>query len=988
MSADPGIQALLGYPPGDFLDGRIALLSRLHPDDLDVAEARFAATCIHPGGFNIRMRQADGRIRCLRGESTALAGGLIELVLQDAKSLRQETGAMTADFTAMMENTDDFIYFKDRNHVFTGASQTLVAITRPAEHWRDLIGQTDYDVFPEAYADHYYRLEKQVFAGLPVAREIQEYRANDGRIGWVDNRKYPIRDADGTIIGLFGIARDITDKLAAEQALRRQRETLQLILDYAPIGIWLQDAKGKLAFVNQPFCQAMGISEAAFLAVPHYGELIPEAFRRQCLDSDAKALAGTGISETHQRLPFVDGRIHDLRVIKAVKRDEQGRPDALVGLSLDITDELERQRALRESEARFRTIFEQVPAISVQGYDRDRRVIFWNPASEKLYGYTEAQALGRQLEDLIIPEPMRAEVIRLTTAWAAGGPAIPAGKLTLRHADGRPVEVYSSHVMLHNAEGEPEMYCIDIDLSDLSRAEAALRVSEERLRLALAASNQAWFDVELPSGRVTISPEYPRMIGHDPEHFESSLENWLAHVHPDDRDAVMAAFDACIRMGGPNAIEYRRRTAAGEWKWIRSIGKIVAWSPDGRAARMVGIHADITRLKEHEQQLEHIAHYDALTGLPNRILLSDRLHLAMAQAARRGQKLAVAYIDLDGFKAINDRHGHAAGDQLLLAVATAMKQSLREGDTLARLGGDEFVAVLIDLQDIEASVPLLGRLLAAAARPAQVDELRLQISASLGVTFYPQAEEVDADQLLRQADQAMYQSKLAGKNRYHIFDAEEDRSVRSHHESIERIRLALQRQEFVLYFQPKVNMRTGALVGAEALIRWRHPDRGLLPPALFLPVIENHALAVALGEWVIDSALSQIASWRADGLDIPVSVNIAAHHLLQADFVERLRGLLAAHPDLDPTRLELEVLETSALEDLALAAQVLDACRAIGVRFALDDFGTGYSSLTYLKRLAVAQIKIDRSFVRDLLDNPDDQAILEGVLGLARVFRR
>jgi diguanylate cyclase (GGDEF)-like protein/PAS domain S-box-containing protein len=406
----------------------------------------------------------------------------------------------------------------------------------------------------------------------------------------------------------------------------------------------------------------------------------------------------------------------------------------------------------------------------------------------------------------------------------------------------------------------------------------------------------------------------------------------------------------------------------------------------GGTQHYVSLFSDITALKEHQRQLEHIAHYDALTTLPNRVLLSFRLLQAMAQTKRRAQRLAVAYLDLDGFKAINDTHGHEAGDQLLMIVAGRMKQSLREGDTLARLGGDEFVAVLVDLGDEMGSVPMLNRLLMAAAQPVPVDGLTLQVSASIGVTFYPQSEEVDADQLLRQADQSMYQAKLTGKNRYCFFDAEQDQSLRGHHANLERIRQALAEREFILHYQPKVNMRSGAVIGVEALIRWQHPERGLLAPALFLPTIEDHPLAIDLGEWVIETALTQMDDWRAGGLNLPVSVNIGARQLRQTDFVESLRARLLAHPDIVPNDLELEVLETSAQEDLTRVSTVIDACREIGVLCALDDFGTGYSSLTYLKRLAVSLLKIDQSFVRDMLHDPEDLAIVESVLGLAAAF--
>lgn len=408
----------------------------------------------------------------------------------------------------------------------------------------------------------------------------------------------------------------------------------------------------------------------------------------------------------------------------------------------------------------------------------------------------------------------------------------------------------------------------------------------------------------------------------------------------------------------------------------------------GQAQHYVALFSDITSLKEHHNRLEHIAHYDALTKLPNRVLLGDRLYQAMTQMQRRGLRLAVAYLDLDGFKAVNDQHGHRVGDRLLANIAAKMKQALREGDTIARLGGDEFVAILTDLPDVKSCAPILSRLLTAAAESIQIGPYSLQVSASIGVTYFPQKEEVDADQLLRQADQAMYQAKLIGKNRYQVFDIERDRNLRDHHESLQLIRHALAKGEFLLYYQPKVNLRLGTLIGAEALIRWQHPERGLLLPASFLPTTEHHPLAGDLGDWVIHTALDQVERWRPQGLDIPVSVNLSTHQLQQADFVEHLQRLLAAHPGVAPASLELEIMEASAAADLAQVSQVIQACHRIGVTLALDDFGTGYSSLHQLKILAVDQLKIDQSFVRNMLDSPDDLAILKGVLGLATAFHR
>ena len=432
--------------------------------------------------------------------------------------------------------------------------------------------------------------------------------------------------------------------------------------------------------------------------------------------------------------------------------------------------------------------------------------------------------------------------------------------------------------------------------------------------------------------------------------------------------------------------ELRDQGPNGEARWSR-LNALPRFDAAGQFLGYRGTGSDITLIREYAQQLERMAHFDALTGLPNRVLLNDRLHQAMLQSQRRNHSVAVAYLDLDGFKAVNDLHGHDVGDLLLIQVAQRMKMALREGDTLARIGGDEFIAVLVDLERPRDFEPVLARLLQAAAEPFRHGESQLHVSASIGLTVFP-LDDADADQLVRHADQAMYQAKQAGRNRYHLFDLAEDAAAQGRRKSLEEIHQGLLNSQFVLYFQPKVNMQTGALVGAEALVRWLHPQRGLVPPALFLPQIEDHPMALDLGDWVLRSALSQMSRWRAEGLALPVSVNVGARQLQQSDFGERLGKLLAEFPDVPSNSLELEILETSALADIEPISRVMEECRHMGVHFALDDFGTGYSSLTYLKRLPAEVLKIDRSFVNDMLVNPDDMAIVSGVIGLARAFQR
>ena len=545
-----------------------------------------------------------------------------------------------------------------------------------------------------------------------------------------------------------------------------------------------------------------------------------------------------------------------------------------------------------------------------------------------------------------------------------------------------PIQFSVSYPLVKGMEG---VICLlATDLSEINE----FKRNEQELKLAASVfthANEGILITDAHGQIIDVNDAFTRITSYSRDE--------VLGLHPEilssgrqDQEFFTAMWRDLIEKGHWYGEIWNRRKNGEVYAEMLSIS--ASYDNDGHVMHYVGLFSDITALKEHEKQLERIAHNDALTNLPNRVLLADRMQQGMIQSLRRGKVLAVALLDLDGFKAINDSHGHEVGDKLLVHLSSQMKIALREGDTLARVGGDEFVALLLDLDSIDACEPTLNRLLAAAANPMRIGDLVLHVTASLGVTFYPQGVDIEADQLLRQADQAMYLAKIAGKNRFHVFDPESDITLRSFHESVDRIQRALVKREFVLYYQPKVNMRTGKVIGAEALIRWQHPEKGLLLPAEFLPLIEDHPMAEDLGEWVVDTALGQIEMWSVAGRSVPVSVNIGARQLQQPDFADRLRILLAAHPKVNPNHLEMEVLETSALQDLIRVSHVVEECRALGVLFALDDFGTGYSSLTYLKRLPVKWLKIDQSFVRDMLGDPDDLSILTGVLGLALAFRR
>lgn len=408
---------------------------------------------------------------------------------------------------------------------------------------------------------------------------------------------------------------------------------------------------------------------------------------------------------------------------------------------------------------------------------------------------------------------------------------------------------------------------------------------------------------------------------------------------------------------------------------------------NGTVMGCVLVFRDVSEKRRLMQEITWQAGHDVLTGLANRAALAEQFSVAIELARRQQKWLAVCLIDLDHFQNINHTYGHDFADKLLQQVARRLESNAGSQHYVARLGGDEFVVLLQNQHDVAGVELNLALLLAELAQAYELEQHSIKLSASIGVAIYPR-DDVNADTLLRCADQAMYQAKLSGRDQFHLFDAEQDQQLRTHHNQRARVRQALQHGEMRLYFQPKVNMRLGKVVGMEALLRWQHPEQGIVGPLQFLPLVEHTDLIIDIGDWVLHQAMEQLRLWSTNHPDWMISVNIAARHFQCADFVERLQKILAAYPDVAPERLEIEILESAAIQDIQHVREVMLACQKIGVSFALDDFGTGYSSLSYLKRLPAETLKIDQSFVREMLDDKDNLAVISAVIGLAGAFNR
>ena len=409
---------------------------------------------------------------------------------------------------------------------------------------------------------------------------------------------------------------------------------------------------------------------------------------------------------------------------------------------------------------------------------------------------------------------------------------------------------------------------------------------------------------------------------------------------------------------------------------------------DNNPTHYVAIFTDISEIKKQQKQLEVLAYYDPLTRLPNRTLFADRFTISALKCKRNNCQLAICFLDLDDFKPVNDKYGHDIGDLLLISVSERITSILRETDSISRQGGDEFILLLGDVQNTNQVEKLMDRLLYCVTQPYFIEGQYISISVSAGITLYP-SDDSDLDTLIRHADQAMYKAKLEGKRNYNFYNIEEDqKTIRKHHH-LQEIKDALTHEEFILYFQPKINMETGDVYGVEALIRWNKPKIGIVPPLEFLTVIEGTELDIQLGEWVINNALKQANEWLQQGISLELSINISPYHLLSDVFFSQLEKALKCYPKVKAEHLQIEILESVAISDVAKIAEVMTKCRkSLGVNFALDDFGTGYSSLSHLRNLPANTIKIDQSFVRNILQDTNDYSIIDGVIGLANSFGR
>ncbi len=511
---------------------------------------------------------------------------------------------------------------------------------------------------------------------------------------------------------------------------------------------------------------------------------------------------------------------------------------------------------------------------------------------------------------------------------------------------------------------------------------AALDADRERLAEAQRIAGIGSWDLDLRTETVIWSDELYRIFGVDPASFEPTFETILSLVHPEDQAMMASGLDQSLARREPFRFDYRVPLPDGGEHWVRARGRLIL-DEAGELVGMQGTCQDITDRKQAEAALTHNALHDPLTGLPNRALLLDRVEVSLARSARVDKSVAVLFLDLDRFKLINDSRGHTAGDVVLQAVAERLRAAVRPSDTVGRLGGDEFVVVCEDAVTVWEATILGERLIQIVQEPFEVEGGEIFVTVSVGIAIAEAT--ASADELLRDADVAMYQAKQRGGARCEFFDEAMRTEAARRLETATALHRALERNEFETFYQPIIDLNSGGIVGVEALVRWNHPERGLVPPAAFIPLAEEQGLIVPIGATVLDEACRQWVRWRSEfpGRDpLVLNVNISVRQLHSPEFMESIRAVLQAY-GVDPSVLCLELTESVLINDIEAQRHTLAALRSLGVGLAIDDFGTGYSSLTYLKRFPVNGIKVDQSFVAGLGRDAFDSAIIESVIELA-----
>lgn len=776
---------------------------------------------------------------------------------------------------------------------------------------------------------------------------------------------------------ICAIVHDATRQSEAEQALKQSEQKRRLLLEVMTEGYLETDLRGNLRFFNESVCEVLGYTRAELQRVQ----------LRDCLDASSqrsvrrqvrRALVGAPSMSVKWRVRHKGGSVRHIVGTVQLIRDESGKPSGFRCFGHDTTQAEIALQALSVSEQRFRDLFDNAP-VGYHEIDAQGRYTRVNQTEAKMLGYEQEEMLGRYAWEFVAEKSSKAAVERKL----AGEVDLAPFERTFLAKDGSHIPVLVEDRLLKDTRGEAcGIRTTVIDISARKRAEAALKDSEARYRQLVELSPDGI--VVYRNGRILfVNAAAVRLVGAQrPDQLLGRRA--LRFVHPASRYRVLELDrEIALREVPVPLCEQKLMRLDGSAVDVE-VSAMPFASQRGTAIQVV--IRDITERKLVEQQIRSLAYHDGLTGLPNRVLFNDRLSVALAQAHRTQQPVGVLFVDLDHFKEINDSLGHSAGDGLLQLVAARLHGCVREGDTLARLGGDEFILLLPGLADSIEAAYMAEKILEELRHPFKVHGRELFVTASIGVSVYPN-DGLDVEALVKHSDIAMYRAKEHGRDTYQLYTAGMNARALERLAIEHKLRKALAQDELLVFYQPLVDLQSGQVAGVEALVRWKHPELGLLEPQQFIHIAETTGLILPIGWWVLRTACTQVRAWQLLGYEnLSASVNISARQFGQANLVEEVVSALESS-GLDPKHLDLEITESCAIKNAEAAARTLKELSDFGVRISIDDFGTGYSSLSYLKRLRINTLKIDRSFVRDIATDLDDAAIAKAIIAMAHSLK-
>ncbi|MES9860189.1 MAG: EAL domain-containing protein [Candidatus Thiodiazotropha sp. 4PDIV1] len=768
---------------------------------------------------------------------------------------------------------------------------------------------------------------------------------------------------------------EIRKRHLIELSLRRSESLIMNVIDQLPDVFVLKDERGNFLLCNQAVADLYNTTPEAMIG-KHDGDFGVPKEMADFMRENVLSIMARGETDIvyEDSVDAASGETHHYRSIKKPLKDQDGKSQIMV-IAQDISEVVHARNQLEESEARFRKIFEATDAIAVQGYSKERKVIYWNKASEDLYGYTAEQAMGTKLEDLIIPESMRTEVISGVDGWLLRGKKIPSAELTLKKADGSLVQVFSSHVMLTGKDDSPEMYCIDVDLTQLKMAQVQI----DLLSQAVEQSPVSVVITDKDAQIEYVNSAFLKISGYSAEELVGQNPRILKSGNTPE--ALYQELWQAITNGKTWQGELQNRKKSGEIYWEHVHISPVTDST-GNSFHYLAIKEDITLQKKQAEKILQQAHFDSLTGLPNRFLSLDRLGQLIKEAERNGNLVAVLFIDLDDFKKVNDSLGHEVGDVVLIKAAERLGDSVRQGDTVGRLGGDEFIVLLGGLKHPKDSIAVVKPLIEGFRRSFNIDGRDLLLTASIGIAVYPN-DGLQASELLRNADSAMYHSKAQGRNTFSYFTDSMNKNASRRLLLEGQLHGALERNEFTIQFQPQVAFKNRTIIGVEALLRWFNPTLGQVSPTEFIPIAEQTGMIVSIGQYVITGALSMAAKWRGLGVNpFRVAVNLSPRQFRDPNLVTSFKKMLKA-ANVTPDTIELEITEGVLMSGLAYVDDAVSGISDLGISIAMDDFGTGYSSLSYLRSYPFNVLKIDRSFINDITVDVTDYELVNAAIAMA-----